>query len=138
MCWSLSTCSLIFDVTFGLQWPTPIGHNAAKKVQVLVAFDVPEVLHRSVICNERLLIVVRDRRPNEFLVLANDFVRSCFSHLGRGRHSVCPFSWCNSLEPSSIGRMCSRLRLRAGNLAIRFSPAISKKSPGGAHLCDFI
>src|SRR6202021_3489907 len=87
--------------------------------------------------NEWLLVIVRDRGPNEFLVLADDFIRSCFSYFRRGRHSVRPFPM-HTLPPFSIGCICSRLRLRAGNLAIRLRPAISEELPSGAYLRDFI
>ena len=44
----------------------------------------------------------------------------------------------HTLPPFSIGCICSRLRLRAGNLAIRLRPAISEELPSGAYLRDFI
>src|SRR5271167_2131867 len=68
------------------------GHDAAKKIEILVTLDVPQVLHRGAVRHQRILVVVGDRRPNEFLVLTHHFVAACRSNLWRSRHPVSPFS----------------------------------------------
>ena len=42
VCCSLSTCALIFDVTFGLQWPTPIVRIPPKKSR----YRLPSMSHK--------------------------------------------------------------------------------------------
>ena len=56
----------------------PDRHDPAEEIEVLVPLDVPQVLHRGVVGHERVLIVVRHRRPQIFLVLADDlFAAAC-------------------------------------------------------------
>jgi len=68
--------------------------DAAEKVEVLVAFHVPQILHRTVVGDERVLVIIGHRRPDEFLVLADDFFTSggndCFRRGGHAR----PFIIC--------------------------------------------
>src|SRR5271170_3185476 len=55
--------------------------DASEKVEVLIPFDVPEVLHRGVVRHEGFLVVVRDRWPEVLPVLAHNLftaARGCF------------------------------------------------------------
>jgi len=49
------------------------GQDPAKKIEVLAPFDVPDVLHFGVIGDQRVLVVVRHRRPDIFFVLGDGF-----------------------------------------------------------------
>ena len=49
------------------------GHDATKKVEILLALDVPNMLHQAAVHGQRIGVVVRDRRKYVFLLLAIDF-----------------------------------------------------------------
>lgn len=50
------------------------SEDAAKEIEVLVAVEIPDVLHRAAVGHQRLLEVVGHRGPEVFLVLGDDFV----------------------------------------------------------------
>src|SRR5579859_552946 len=58
---------------FGIAVAHGDGQDAAEKVEVLAAFDVPDMLHFRVVGDERFLIVVRYRGPDVLFVLGDDF-----------------------------------------------------------------
>src|ERR1700723_516122 len=66
----------------------PDGEDPAEKVEISVPLDVPNVLHGRVVGDQRLTKVVRDRRPDEFLVLADDLFTTARGCLGRC-HLLC-------------------------------------------------
>jgi len=45
------------------------GDDAAKEIEILLAVEIPKVLHAGVVGDERFLVIINDRRPQEFLVL---------------------------------------------------------------------
>ena len=49
------------------------GQDAAEEIEVLVAFQVPQVLHLAAVGDEGLLEVVGHRGPKIFLVPGDDF-----------------------------------------------------------------
>ena len=59
------------------------GHDPAEEIEVLVALDIPQVLHRAVVGHQRMLVIVRHRRPQKLLVLADHFFAAA-------RHSLVP------------------------------------------------
>src|SRR5579863_8606750 len=61
------------------------GKDAAEKIEIFFALDVPHVLHRAVIRHQRLLIKIRRGGPDIFLVLANHLF-AAGRLLGLGRH----------------------------------------------------
>ena len=63
------------------------GDDAAEEIEVFVALDVPEILHRGVVGDERMLVIIRDRRPEIFLVLADDLFAAAGGCLRLGRHA---------------------------------------------------
>lgn len=48
------------------------GDNAAEKIEVLLTFDVPDVLHGGVVHGQGVGVVGRDRREDKFLLFAID------------------------------------------------------------------
>jgi hypothetical protein len=58
--------------------PNGNGKDAAKKIQVLVPIQIPDVLHLPAIRHQRLFKVVGDRRPEEFFVFGDDFLTARF------------------------------------------------------------
>ncbi len=65
------------------------GEYPAEEIEVFIAFDIPEVLHGCVVGHEWFAVVVRDRRPDKLLVLADNLFAASCRHLGRGGHFVC-------------------------------------------------
>ena len=59
---------------FGIAVANGDGEDAAEKVEVLAALDVPDVLHFGTIGDERPLVVIGDGWPDEFFMLGDDFV----------------------------------------------------------------
>ena len=112
VCWSLSTCVLIFEVTLGLQWPSPTVTIPPKKSRYLLPFDVPEILHRATIGDERVLVVIGDRGPQIFLVLADDLFAAGGYALIVCIHRLHP-SW------GYMERSCSPWYLQQGPLPAR-------------------
>ena len=56
------------------------GHrkDPAKKIEILVSVQVPQVLHLAAVCHQRLLKVVGDRRPQILLMLGYNFLAARF------------------------------------------------------------
>lgn len=53
--------------------PHTDGNDSPEEIEILIAFDVPQVLHRRTLGNERLLIIRGDCRPEVFIVLSQNF-----------------------------------------------------------------
>ena len=64
------------------------GDNAAEEVEILLALDVPDVLHLGVIHGNGIGEVVGDRREDVFLLLAVDLCAGEASGFGGNRGSA--------------------------------------------------
>src|SRR6202050_118631 len=56
----------------GIGMPHRNGQDTAKKIEILAPLQIPEILHRTAIGHERLLIEIRNRRPKVFFMFADD------------------------------------------------------------------
>ena len=95
-----------FRSDLGIAMPNRNGKDAAKKVQILVPVEIPDVLHLAAIGHQRLFKVVGDRRPQEFFMFGDDFLTARFCGAQR--------RWCwsyrsghNAVLASSVG--CRRV-----------------------------
>ncbi len=68
------------------------GQDAAEEIQILAAFEVPQILHFAAIRHQRPLVVIGDRRPQIFFVLGDYLIaaRRRRHRLGRSRHNCRP------------------------------------------------
>src|SRR6266478_1488829 len=78
------------------------GQDAAEEIQVLAAFQVPQVLHFAAVRHQRPLVVIGHRRP-EILLVLGDYLIAAY----RGWH------W--------LGRSCHGLTLTGSVECIEFS-----------------
>src|SRR5258707_817208 len=78
------------------------GQDSAEEIQILAAFQIPEILHLTAIGYQRTLIVIRNRRPQIFLVLGDYLIatRRRGHRLGRSSHVLILTSSVERIERS--------------------------------------
>jgi len=87
------------------------GQDAAEEIEVLVAVEIPEVLHLAAVGDQGLLEVVGDRGPEVFFVLGDDFVAAgAAGELGCG-NELC---WCGHGRVLIVSSGCSKVYDVAG------------------------
>ena len=95
------------------------GHDAAKKIQILLAFDVPHVLHGGVIGHQRVFVVNGDGREHVLLVLLEDIFFCHGRNLEKyftGQTALCV--WCFTF-PATLSR--SSIKFKSAPSLLRFS-----------------
>ena len=78
-----------FAGDFRIAVPHGDRQDAAEEIQVLVAFDVPEMLHLAAVSHQRLLEIVGHRGPQIFFVLGDGFFAARATRERGCRYEMC-------------------------------------------------